>query len=199
MHLGGDNFLFPVTVGEAISDLPIIEAGEGFEEQDYDIPPLNDYQRWIRYNSDRIYNHVAMQHSDRLVERYKMIQNGKKLEELPSEYKVRRRGNSSSVSSVKFDLNYRILHANKASLTIPASFYSSFIHPFQPRNITAREAARLQSFPDNYIFYGKRTLVSNSLLQKKGITPRLSQYNQIGNAVPPLLAKAIAEKMISLL
>ena len=78
------------------------------------------------------------------------------------------------------------------SFTIPAHFYSSFIHPYIPRNITTREAARIQSFPDSYKFRGKRTMISSKLLKRLGKDEELnhlSQYNQVGNAVPPNLAK----------
>ncbi len=64
---------------------------------------------------------------------------------------------------------------------------SNFIHPYANRNFTAREGARIQSFPDLYMFKGKRTTMSWE--------KNLSQYQQIGNAVPPLLAKAIAERI----
>ncbi len=185
----------PVSVEEAISDLPCIKAGEGDEEMDYLNAPVTQYQEWSRLSSNKIYNHVAMKHTLRLVNRYKLIQEGNTLKDIPDDFKVRKRGDVTTLSAVQFELNYRLLHPQKVSLTIPASFYSSFIHPFQPRNITAREAARLQSFPDRYAFYGKRTLVSNSLLKKLGKKTNLSQYNQIGNAVPPLLARAIAERI----
>ena len=79
-------------------------------------------------------------------------------------------------------------YGDKPSPTIAASFQSNFIHPNLNRNYTAREAARIQSFPDWYVFKGKRTTMSWE--------KNLSQYQQIGNAVPPLLAKAIAENLI---
>jgi DNA (cytosine-5)-methyltransferase 1 len=134
-----------------------------------------------------------MAHTSRLVERFKLVQQGSTIEEIPHNLKVRERNGNGNISKNKFNSNYRHLKADKISNTIPASFYSSFIHPTLPRNITSREAARLQSFPDYYVFKGKRTLVSKKLLQKLGKTyfDRLSQYNQIGNAVPPLLSKAI--------
>ncbi|MEI7587078.1 DNA cytosine methyltransferase [Runella sp.] len=190
------SLISPITVSDALNDLPELFAGQGLEVQDYCVKPSNEYQKWIRKGAEKVLNHVAMKHTERLVNRYRLIQNGYKIEELPNEFKVRKRGEKNLLSDVKFGLNYRLLLPNRVSLTIPASFYSSFIHPFQPRNITAREAARLQSFPDNYFFYGKRTLMSNSYLKKNGIIPNLSQYNQIGNAVPPLLAKAIAQRII---
>lgn len=184
-----------ITVNDAINDLPFLNAGEGEEIVEYFCEAKSDFQKWARLGSEKVFNHVAMKHSERLVNRYQMIQSGKSIAELPDEYKVRKRGDTSSISEVNFGLNYRLLNPDKYSFTIPASFYSSFIHPSQPRNITAREAARLQSFPDYYKFYGKRTLVSNSMLKQRGLPVNLSQYNQVGNAVPPLLAKAIADKI----
>jgi DNA (cytosine-5)-methyltransferase 1 len=72
------------------------------------------------------------------------------------------------------------------------------VHPFKNRNFTAREGARIQSFPDWYVFKGKPTVVSQKLLHREGRLEEkhLGQYNQIGNAVPPLMAKAIATNII---
>lgn len=184
-----------ISVKDAIADLPMLQAGEGEEEQYYTCHPQSDYQKWARGNQKTLYNHVAMNHTRRIVERFKRIQNGKTLSEVPEEYKVRKRSGNGELSETQYNSNYRHLNPDEISFTIPASFYSSFIHPDQPRNITAREAARIQSFPDWYKFMGKRTVISSKLLRRKGRHEEdfLSQYNQIGNAVPPLLAKAIAE------
>jgi DNA (cytosine-5)-methyltransferase 1 len=186
-----------VSTGDAILDLPSLEAGEGKEKQPYSQEPNTNYQKWARGEQDVLYNHVAMKHTDRIVERFKRIQKGKQLAEVPEEYQVRKRNGNGELSDSEYHSNYRHLKPNEISYTIPASFYSSFIHPTQPRNITAREAARIQSFPDWYRFMGKRTVISSKLLQKKGRHDEdyLSQYNQIGNAVPPLLAKAIADHL----
>lgn len=186
---------------DAILDLPYLNAGEGEEEQVYTHPPQNDFQRWARGQQWLLHNHVAMNHTKRIVERFRRIQDGNTLTDVPEEYKVRKRNGNGELSEVEYHSNYRHLKPNEISYTIPASFYSSFIHPNQPRNITAREAARIQSFPDWYRFMGKRTVISSKLLQKKERHDEdyLSQYNQIGNAVPPLLAKAMAEHLLSFL
>jgi DNA (cytosine-5)-methyltransferase 1 len=81
--------------------------------------------------------------------------------------------------------------------TIPASFYANFVHPFSQRNFTAREGARIQTFPDTFVFKGKPTVVSHKLLAKEGREDEkfLCQYAQIGNAVPPMLSRAIAKHL----
>ncbi|REA63572.1 DNA (cytosine-5-)-methyltransferase [Dyadobacter luteus] len=189
--------LTPLTVGEAISDLPRILAGEGSEQMNYTQPPLSDFQAWARGNSQFVNNHVSMIHTKRIVERYKYLQSGEVFEDLPENLQVRKRSGNGEISSSKYHSNYRHLKAEQISFTIPASFYSTFIHPTIPRNITSREAARLQSFPDHYIFKGKRTQISAKLLKRLGKESQnnLSQYNQIGNAVPPLLSFHIAKRI----
>ena len=185
-----------ITVWEAMSDLPQIMASEGREEQPYgESEPLNDYQAWARDGMTTLYNHVSMKHTKRSIERFRLIQSGTRLRDMAEEYRVRERCGDGQLSEVEYNSNHRHLRPNMISYTIPASFYSTFIHPMLPRNLTAREAARLQSFPDGYCFKGKRTQISSKLLAKNGQADEdfLSQYNQIGNAVPPLLAKAIGE------
>lgn len=190
-----------ISVGDAILDLPIIESSQGTEEMKYTFHSNTDYQKWARGDQEVLYNHVAMKHTKRIIERFKQIKFGNSIAEISEEYAVKKRNGNGSLSETPYHMNNRRLDPNKPSFTIPASFYSTFIHPYQHRNITAREAARLQSFPDFYQFMGKRTVVSSKLLtrQQKHEDNYLSQYNQIGNAVPPLLAKAIAEYLLSLI
>ncbi|MGD9641393.1 MAG: DNA cytosine methyltransferase [Elusimicrobiales bacterium] len=184
-----------VTVNEAVSDLPKIQASEGSEIQNYSAKPKSMYQKWARGDIGILYNHVAMKHTKRIIERFAQIKIGESVSDVSLEHKERKRNGNGEVSVVSYNMNNRRLNPNKPSYTIPASFYSSFIHPYLDRNLTAREAARLQSFPDNYRFMGKRTVISSKLTKRNGLPEHnhLSQYNQIGNAVPPLLAKAIAE------
>lgn len=186
-----------INVIDAIGDLPQLKAGEGEEETIYTHDINSGYQKSSRGNSSILYNHVSMKHTPRIVQRYERIMNGENMSQIPQELMVRKRNGNGELSNIFFSSNYRHLKPNMVSYTIPASFYSNFIHPTQPRNITSREAARLQSFPDYYVFKGKRTQISSKLLKKLGKDSEnhLSQYNQIGNAVPPLLAKAIAKHL----
>lgn len=188
-----------ITVIQAIGDLPILKAGEGAEIGEYNQAPTSDFQEMCRKGASSLYNHVTMRHTKRIVERYQKIIEGQALSEIPLELQVRKRNGNGELSKTVFSSNYRHLKPNMVAYTIPASFYSNFVHPNQPRNITSREAARLQSFPDYYIFKGKRTQISSKLLTQLGKHDEnhLSQYNQIGNAVPPLLAKAIALKIFN--
>ena len=190
-----------ITVTQAIGDLPELRAGEGSEVSNYNNVPLSDYQSMCRFGATHLYNHVTMKHTKRIVERYQKILEGQTLAEIPKELQVRKRNGNGELSEIIFSSNYRHLKPNMVAYTIPASFYSNFVHPTQPRNITSREAARFQSFPDYYIFKGKRTQISSKLLAQLGKDDEnyLSQYNQIGNAVPPLLAKAIALRIFDYL
>lgn len=185
-------FLFgkkQITIEQAIMDLPQIKSGEGKEFIEYSQKPKTKYQRWARKDSQGVYNHIAMRHTKRLIERFENIKFGQSVADVDECHKQRKRGDASKISGKVFSQNNMRPYPNKPSPTIPASFQSNFIHPFLNRNYTAREGARLQSFPDTYIFCGKRTTMSWE--------KNLSQYQQIGNAVPPLLAKAIAENIIN--
>lgn len=180
-----------ITVDEAISDLPQINACEGYEVMDYQLDPQNDYQRLMRNNMLYVTNHIAMRHTPRLIARFEAIKQGQSLIDVWETHGSVKRGAPSEKSDVKFGQNNQRLLGNQPAPTIAASFQSNFIHPHLNRNFTAREGARLQSFPDDFIFEGMRTKMS----WEKG----LSQYQQIGNAVPVLMAKAIGECVINIL
>lgn len=174
----------PVSVEDAISDLPQINAGEGTESMPYPNPPQTEYQKLMRLGSSCVQNHIAMKHTRRLIERFKAIKPGQGLLDVWETHGALKRGNPSEKSDVKFSQNNQRVFPDKPAPTIAASFQSNFVHPWLNRNFTAREGARLQSFPDTFVFKGMRTKMS----WEKG----LSQYQQIGNAVPPILAFAIA-------
>lgn len=195
----GENASRPwVTVGEALSDLPPILAGEGSKLQEYATPAQSEYQKAMRVNSKNVTNHVAMKHTPRLIERFKHIPVGGSLVHAPAEHGQRQRNGTAIDARKRFKMNNQRLDPNKISLCVTASFQSNYVHPSLHRNLTAREGARLQSIPDHFIFKGPRTLMSKTLLKKEGREDEigLSQYNQIGNMVPPLLATAVGEKII---
>ena len=181
------------TLWDAISDMPPLEAGEGAEEAPYSSAPNTDYQRMLRDGSTSVFNHKAMCHTKRIVERFKSMKCGDTINDVPEHLKPRKR-NSSELATEAYDQNNRRMHPERQCHTVPASFYANFVHPFQHRNFTAREGARIQSFPDWFKFLGKPTVVSHKLLarEERDEELHLCQYNQIGNAVPPLLAQAVA-------
>lgn len=177
----------PVTLGDAITDLPDIDSGEGDEIQEYPTKPKNVYQKWARLNSTAVLNHVAMRHTKRLQDRFAAIDFGQSVTHVADTHGQRKRGSATELSGKIFGQNNMRPFPNRPCPTVPASFQSNFIHPFKNRNFTAREGARLQSFPDTFVFSGKRTTMSWE--------KNLSQYQQVGNAVPPLLARAIARQI----
>jgi DNA (cytosine-5)-methyltransferase 1 len=187
------------TLWDAISDLPIIDAGEGAEMMEYEKTPQSEFQQSMRKDSSCIYNHKAMSHSARLVERFKSMAWGDSTTDVPAHLMPLKRNGNGKFSDKAYDQNNRRMYANRPCHTIAASFYANFVHPYRNRNFTPREGARIQSFPDWFVFKGKPTVVSHKLLQREGrlSEKHLCQYNQIGNAVPPILAQAIASNLLS--
>ena len=163
----------PVTVWDAISDLAYLDSGEGEFESEYKYPAQTKYQKEMRKNSKKLYNHKATNHSKIAIERLKKIP-----PECGKEYLNER------ITST-FGQTWGRLEKDKPSPTIITRFDTPSngknSHPFLHRAITPREAARLQSFPDDFIFYG----------------PKSSIIKQIGNAVPPLMAKGIAMHILN--
>lgn len=191
-----------ITFSEAIADLPIVRPKEFPEDatMEYTNESQNDYQRELRGNCSILSNHIPMQHTEKTIDKFKFLLSGSE-SEMPEELLPRVRSHTDTVSYSKYSQNHRIIDGNKVSPTITASFYSSFIHPTQPRNLTVREAARIQTFPDDFVFKGKKTTLSKKLLAKKGIVEELhlDQFNQVGNAVPPKMAEHLAEVCLDFL
>lgn len=162
-----------VTIRDAISDLAYLNSAQGSFESDYQMKADSEYQKKMRANSNKLYNHQATAHSKVALEKLAMIPPEKGKEYLSDELK----GNQ------KFNTTWGRLVWNGVSPTIDTRFDApsngTNSHPELNRSITPREAARIQSFSDDFIFYGGKRSVGR----------------QIGNAVPPLLAKGIADKI----
>lgn len=171
LHLFDETPLPYITAWEALSDLPLIRAGEGAEELVHSGEYYNSYQRerlGCRFPG-MIFNHRAVKHCDRVQLRYAQIPEGGDHHLLPVELRTKKR-------------NVWKLNREKPSRTVTCNHRTDIIHPTLPRGTTVREAARLQSFDDDYRFFGNLTR------KAKWVT----QDDQVGNAVPPLLARALA-------
>lgn len=162
------------TIWDAISDLSYLESGEGEETQQYRYEPQSDYQRVLRKGSDLLYNHVATLHSRVTLERLRMIAPGHGKDMLPEEHLTKSIYSGTWCRMPKDGISRTIT----TRYDTPSS--GMFTHPYLDRAITTREAARIQSFPDTYHFFGTKS----------------SQMKQVGNAVPPLMGKAIAEQIM---
>lgn len=194
-YAGQENW---IKVRDVFGDLPFVGPGEGVNESvPYAQPPQSAYQQYLREGSSGVTNHVAMKHTKRLIERFASIPQGGSLLDAPSEFGQRERNGSGLDVNKRYKTNNQRLHPDRVSFVVTASFQSTFLHPYLNRNLTAREGARLQSFPDSFFFCGPRTLMSRSLLIRENRTDEigLSQYNQIGNAVPPRMAEGIGRAL----
>lgn len=165
----GKGFIFPkpqnklkITSGEAISDLPDFSI---IDNSKYPLPCASEYQNQIRNGTKRLFNHQLTNHKDKTVEVISMVPDGGNYKNLPEHLKGTRRVN----------IAWTRLNSQKPSFTIDTGHRHHFHYKFN-RVPTVRESARIQSFPDDFVFLGSKT----------------SQYKQVGNAVPPILAKYLA-------
>ena len=130
-------FLFgdeQVSIEQAIMDLPKLKAGEGADVAEYTLEPVTDYQKWARKGSKKVYNHVTMRHTARLVERFSHIGYGQSVADVDKEYQQRQRGAADKISGKVYSQNNMRPYPDKPSPTVPASFQSNFIHPYENRN-----------------------------------------------------------------
>lgn len=172
------------TVKEAIGDLPPLMCGErGEEVKEYISEPFCDYQRRLRVGSPGVYNHEAPRLSKINLERLKHIRPGGNWTDIPDDLlpKGMKRANRGDHTK-----RYGRVTADGLASTILTKcdpHWGAYFHYEQERSFTVREAARIQSFPDHYIFTGTMA----------------EQFAQVGNAVPPLLAEAVGLTLKSIL
>lgn len=170
-----------VTVKDAIGELPFLRPGQGESSVAFKYSLSNEFLKRIGSSELKVlHDHVARNHNDKDIERYTvMAKNHWTFQEM-----LEKREDLRHEKARVFGNSYTVQWWDLPSKTIIAHLYkdgNQFIHPDykQGRTFTVREAARIQSFPDDFVFEG----------------PRTEQFKQIGNAVPPLLAEAIAKGM----
>ena len=165
-----------VTVKEAIGEL------YNYEENDSGAfalsgKPTTPYQRYLRAKGNMIFNHEVRYPAEKVQHRISFVPQGGNWQDVPSHLWPTTRNNRQSSA-------YKRLEEDAVSVTIDTgNNHSNYVHPLYNRIPTVREAARLQSFPDDFVFVGNRS----------------EQYRQVGNAVPPLLAKVIAEALLEVI
>lgn len=179
-HLQEHDF---VTVGQAINDLPPVPSGGGSD--DVPMPPSSDglssYASLMRDGTRRLYNHWSADTALVNLNRIRHVPEGGNwhdipLEQLPPRFReVRLTDHTTTYRRLDRDHPAHVITCLCGNVTAGA-----FTHPLQNRAITVREAARFQSFPDRFRFIG----------------PRSSQYRQVGNAVPPLMARRLVESLL---
>jgi DNA (cytosine-5)-methyltransferase 1 len=164
-----------VTVRDAINDLPILRNGSLVDVRPYRCEPHSDYARTMRGAVSSCGNHLVTKNAPYVVERFKQVPAGGNWSNIPGEQMANYADPSRCHTGI-----YRRLDPRNPSVVIGNFRKNMLIHPTQHRGLSVREAARLQSFPDWFTFKGSIGF----------------QQQQVGNAVPPLLAKAVFEAVL---
>lgn len=164
-----------VTVEEAISDLPSLKNGSCFYQLEYKADAQSAYSKSLRNGSQHALDNFVTQNSQLVVDRYKHIPQGGNWESIPSALMNNYKDYTRCHGGI-----YHRLSTDKPSVVIGNYRKNMLVHPFENRGLSVREAARLQSFPDWFEFKG----------------PLTQRQQQVGNAVPPLLAKAVFDEIM---
>ena len=164
-----------LTVREAFADLPTLQNGDMPDLAAYSLPASNKYAQSLRGSLDECWNNLVTANAGHIIERYRHIPQGGNWEDIPKKLMQ----NYTDVSRCHTGI-YRRLSEDKPSVVIGNFRKNMLIHPVQDRGLSVREAARLQSFPDTFRFAGSIGF----------------QQQQVGNAVPPLLAEAVFSKIV---
>lgn len=165
------------TVWEAIGDLPSLPNGCGGGVLPYKSGRPSKYAKRLRKNAPGLVNNNTVTNSsDLIIERYKHIPEGRNWSSIPDRLMKNYKDKSRCHQWI-----YHRLSAGEPSIVITNFRKSMLVHPYEHRGLSVREAARLQSFPDNFVFKG----------------PLEHQQQQVANAVPPFLARAVAETILN--
>jgi DNA (cytosine-5)-methyltransferase 1 len=160
----------PYTVMDALDDLPRLKNGDSYDALPYSKEAESKYACGLRKNRNLSPNHHVTRNAEHIIKRYKHIPQGGNWEDIPARLMKNYMDRSRCHTGI-----YRRLKADEPSVVIGNFRKNMLIHPTQDRGLSVREAARLQSFPDWFEFKGSIGF----------------QQQQVGNAVPPLLAKAV--------
>jgi len=164
------------TTWDAIGDLPSLMVGASKSRLEYLSDPCSDFSKKMRGGLSICSNHLVTKNADYVIERYKHIPPGGNWQNIPDKLMSNYKNHTRCHTGI-----YRRLNPDEPSVVIGNFRKNMLIHPLEDRGLSVREAARLQSFPDNFEFKGSIGF----------------QQQQVGNAVPPLLAKAIFQKIQS--
>lgn len=164
-----------ITVAQAIKDLPDLENGNSSDEKHYAGVARTRYAKSLRLGLHSCFNNLVTSNAPYIIERYTHIPQGGNWENIPKKLME----NYTDVSRCHTGI-YRRLKEDEPSVVIGNFRKNMLIHPWKHRGLSVREAARLQSFPDSFRFFGSIGF----------------QQQQVGNAVPPLLAKAVFSQII---
>lgn len=164
----------PVTVYDAIADLPDIDNGAKIDELPYDSEPVSEYSLLMRGALKQCSGHLVTANAKHITKRYAYIPEGGNWEDIPS----RLMKNYKDINRCHTGI-YRRLKSDEPSVVIGNFRKNMLVHPWKDRGLSVREAARLQSFPDQFRFAGSIGF----------------QQQQVGNAVPPVLARVIFDHL----
>lgn len=165
-YLSADDYL---TCEDALSDLPSLTDSLGSEISEYETTPLNEFQRQMRKNTTHLYNHTAINHKQFVKDVIALVPDGGNYKDLPP----------GVGESRIFHMAWTRLNSKRPARTVDTGHRNLFHYKWN-RCPTVRESARIQTFPDDFVFLGNRG----------------QQNKQVGNAVPVFLAKAIAEQLL---
>ena len=164
-----------VTVKDAIEDLPSLKNGDRQDILEYGKEAKSDYAKMLRENMEKCSGHLVSKNNDNILKRYTFIPQGGNWKNIPDSLMDNYTDKNRCHTGI-----YKRLTANEPSITVGNYRKSMLIHPWENRGLSVREAARLQSFPDSYVFCGSIGF----------------QQQQVGNAVPPILAKCVFDTII---
>ena len=165
----------PITVDDAIADLPPLAPGASINELPYPHEPTNDFAYRLRRRKLTVTGNLVTNNSPHILQRYPHVPQGGNWTNIPSHLM----GNYADVSKCHTGI-YRRLHPARPSTVIGNFRKNMLIHPYQDRGLSIREAARIQSLPDTFLFNGSIGF----------------QQQHVGNLVPPPLAKSVLRQLL---